>query len=689
MLAVAVMVAGVLAVYCPPALLSGESVLYGMDFWALHLRRLEFAREHLAASPWTLPAWYPRELLGTPFRANLQSFPWIPTRLVLLPLDPSLNYAVGVNLAAALAALFTYLYGRAIGLGRAGAALGGWTFACAGFFAARVTVGHLPLLEAYPALPLLLWLAERTRREERRAGPLAALALGTASVVVAGHPQLPAYAVAGAGLSLAWTGGRGALRRGACAMALGAGSALFAWWPMLDLLRRSTRVLPLERALNDVAFPYARLAALFLPWRDGWPQAVERTPPRPFTGFPGTAHFWDTVAYVGILPWLAAAALLIALLLRRRRPGPHAAFLLTLGTAGLVLALPLAHGAGSLVPGTILRSSARLLYLTTFALSLAAGAGLDAVVRSMSGRPWLGAAVAGPLVLLHALDLGTHDAPFIRTRPRAPSEMPAAERLIAESLGSGRVAIDYNLALALNRRFDDVGFFDSVLLARPYRALLELAGAPPGLNVQTLSGSELPARALASVGVRWVLTGRERPDLPLALSEGHHLYAVPEPASRAAFFAPGEVRFLDEGEMHARLAEPGHRLTGELMLPPGARATGEAAATSAPGTPVAVEYRRPSSDRVVLGVDAPGPGFVRLLESWDPGWTASLDGTPVPVLRADTFAMAVAVGPGRHRIEVTYATPGARTGAALSLLSLAALAWLLWRDAARRRSPGS
>ena len=41
-LAVAVMVIGVLAVYCPPALLAPDSALYGMDFWALHLRRLGF-----------------------------------------------------------------------------------------------------------------------------------------------------------------------------------------------------------------------------------------------------------------------------------------------------------------------------------------------------------------------------------------------------------------------------------------------------------------------------------------------------------------------------------------------------------------------------------------------------------------------------------------------------------------------
>ncbi len=115
-----------------------------------------------------IAAWYPHELLGAPFAANLQNFPLIPTRLILLLLDPSVAYAVGVAIAAALAALFTYLYCRRLGLSEVASITAGWTFACAGYFGCRVTAGHLPLLEAYPALPLLLWLAERALDPRRR-----------------------------------------------------------------------------------------------------------------------------------------------------------------------------------------------------------------------------------------------------------------------------------------------------------------------------------------------------------------------------------------------------------------------------------------------------------------------------------------------------------------------------------------
>ena len=100
-----------------------------------------------------------------------------------------------------------------------------------------------------------------------------------------------------------------------------------------------------------------------------------------------------------------------------------------------------------------------------------------------------------------------------------------------------------------------------------------------------------------------------------------------------------------------------------------------------------IEYSRPAPDRIVVRAVTPRAGFVRVIESWDPGWSARIDGQSVPVLRVDSFLMAVAVEPGQHKIEWVYATPGFVTGIAGSLLSLCGLGWLLWWNA--RRSPSS
>ncbi|MGE4606222.1 MAG: hypothetical protein AAEJ52_05730, partial [Myxococcota bacterium] len=445
--AIIAMLCGVLAVYFPPSLWDGDTTLHGMDFWALHLRRIHFVHEVWSSE--FLSGWYPRELLGTPFWSNLQNFPWIPTRLLLLAIDPVFSYTVGVNLSALLAATFTYLYGRIIGWNPAASALAGWTFACAGFYAARVTVGHLPLLEAYPALPMLLWLAERSLRNGNRSPDLLALAVGTACTVVAGHPQLPAYAVATTLAYLFWMGqGTGQRRyplRPIAAVGLGAATTLVVWWPMLQLLGRSTRMLPLRAARNDLALPYERLASLLAPWIDGWPSAVRRSPAEPFVGFPSSGYFWDTFAYVGIVPWLMVV--IGSLMWLRAKAAPRsthatdrrALFMAVLGVGSLLFALPIAESLGDWIPGTVLRSSTRLLYLTTFTLCIACGAGFGALLRSNWPRSATARIVlAAVIAAIHVADLFVHDQPFVYSRSRVLRSMPTAVAVFEEQLGSAR-----------------------------------------------------------------------------------------------------------------------------------------------------------------------------------------------------------------------------------------------------------
>ena len=156
-------------IYVPWPVLRGKNSLFGWDYILLHARRLSFARDALLAHR-GLPAWYPRQMLGNPFSANLQNVPWIPTHLALLLFDPDVAYAVGVAIGAAIAALFTYLFCRRAGLSRIGAAAAAWTFSASGFFACRVMTGALTTLEAYCALPLLLWLADRAISSDVRRG---------------------------------------------------------------------------------------------------------------------------------------------------------------------------------------------------------------------------------------------------------------------------------------------------------------------------------------------------------------------------------------------------------------------------------------------------------------------------------------------------------------------------------------
>ena len=78
-------------------------------------------------------------------------------------------------------------------------------------------------------------------------------------------------------------------------------------------------------------------------------------------------------------------------------------------------------------------------------------------------------------------------------------------------------------------------------------------------------------------------------------------------------------------------------------------------------------------DRVVLECEAQDRAFVVLADTWVPGWTAQVDGTPTPVHRVDQLARGVAVPAGRHRVELRYDPPGWSLGARLTRFGL-----LLW-----------
>jgi len=680
--AIAALLALIGVFYLRPGILLGTSVLAGSDYGELHIRRIRFAREALFGIRHTLPAWYPHEVLGSPFAANLQSFPWIPTRLLLLPLDPSVAYAVAIALSAALSAIFTYLYCRRAGLTRTGAVAAGGTFACAGYFASRVLAGHLPLLEAYPALPLLLFLVDRAlapERARRQRFDLGVLAVCSACVVAAGHPQLPAYSLASALLYTAWTGRTG-LRsrvRVAGAITLGVGLTLAVWWPMILLIARSTRVLALLPPENDIAMPYSRLLALVMPGIHGWAQPVELADYHPFIGFPNPAYFWDTASYIGILPLVAIGALFIGCVVRKRMPDGRWRFLSYLGVGAFVCSLPLASPLLHLLPGTLLRSPARLLYISTFCAAVALGVGADAVRRAR--WPQNAAVRNGLLIVIlsaHFLDLWGFTHWFIQLTPRE-GQHPEFEAILDRKLGSGRIAEQRGDRILSNEdRCDDAGGFDSILLARSYRGLLALAGFPPNLNRQWIDASRLPVKALEATGVRFVITTETRTDLELAgTTPDLNLYRVANPASRTDFFREDQTEFAAARQIPDLFAADPRR---KLLLPSDARQLlPQSRSNDSTIHQAAVDYSRPSSDEILLRTTSGQRGFVHVLEAFDPGWTATVDGERAPVVPANGFTMVIPIPAGIHTLRLRYETPGRAMGVGLSLLSFGLLAALI------------
>jgi hypothetical protein len=280
--------------------------------------------------------------------------------------------------------------------------------------------------------------------------------------------------------------------RVAAAVALGAGLTLIVWWPMLLLIRRSTRVLLLAAPDNDIVMPYSRLLALINPGSQGWAWPLELADKNPFTGYPNNAYFWDTASYLGILPLVAIAALLVECVVRKRMPDSKWLFLSCLGGGAFLLSLPLANPILHWLPGTLLRSPARLLYLSTFCGAVALGVAVDSFRRTQ----WRGhAAIRNGLLLvvlsLHFVDLWGFAHRFVQLTPRK-KDAPAFETILDRSTGSARIAKQRNDSfLSTGDRYDDAGGFDSIMLTCFNRGVLALAGSPPDLNRQVIDASEL------------------------------------------------------------------------------------------------------------------------------------------------------------------------------------------------------
>ena len=71
--------------------------------------------------------------------------------------------------------------------------------------------------------------------------------------------------------------------------------------------------------------------------------------------------------------------------------------------------------------------------------------------------------------------------------------------------------------------------------------------------------------------------------------------------------------------------------------------------------------------------------------AWMEGWTATVDGRPVPVARTNALVLGVPVPAGSHRVHLRFTPPGWTTGRNLSIVALVIVALLFLSDVRRER----
>ncbi len=85
----------------------------------------------------------------------------------------------------------------------------------------------------------------------------------------------------------------------------------------------------------------------------------------------------------------------------------------------------------------------------------------------------------------------------------------------------------------------------------------------------------------------------------------------------------------------------------------------------------------PTPERVELTCYSRLDGWAVLLDQAAPGWQATVDGVPSPIVTADALFRAVRVEPGHHEVIFTYRTPGLRLGMGVAIASWAVCLALL------------
>jgi hypothetical protein len=185
------------------------------------------------------------------------------------------------------------------------------------------------------------------------------------------------------------------------------------------------------------------------------------------------------------------------------------------------------------------------------------------------------------------------------------------------------------------------------------------------------------ARMLAAFGGRWVLSAEsESEDLPGARAvtgftvAGRRLvlWELPQPAEELRWAGRSHGRRSLSGALEL-VREEGFRPATDIVLPDRADRTASEAPSAARLSETSLRPARASAT-----VDAAGAGWVVFSRTYFPAWKASLDGVPARVLLANGRELAVAVPPGRHRLEFWWDqspfTRGVMLQAAAALLTV-------------------
>jgi hypothetical protein len=644
-----------------------------------------------------IPRWLPFEHGGTPFYADPQAGVYYPLNHAMCALagpSPPIHWAdARVVLHFLIAGIGMTLFLSREGIRLPAATLGGALFELSPYFRHN---WELNLTWGFAWFPLVLLAASAMIRGPSMARG-ALLALAAALVVSVGSPPSTFFALLGATLFVIHgvvTSIRAGTPARKHAMALGAAAATAAC--VLPVMLLPTW--ELTKYSVQTAHDFATTSEGGMPLRDALGVFVPSLTDHHYVGALTLA--FAPLAFVRPRAWrlrwffLGLAICALLMIAGTHTPFYRAAYHLIPGVSlfrnptrysslyGASMAALAAAGVDVLASNDLSNSARRVWAgVAMLAAFVAIGAGLTrpgAVLAAgivislaltrirLAGKTWALAVALGGVA---CIDLFPWLVEARHTRPGPVAENRATEaslRALAPHLAY-RTYDEFGIGMRSGSRYEQRdlrGYQDPLSMGR-YQKMLGLLETKPAL--------------LGTFDVRWVLYGPH-----YAYGDWHHF--IPDPARgtwavlRApqvweipgalpdAFWMDGATLVRDKDEALDRLAAsaPAPAIVIERD-----DVRGDVASSSGAFAPAESTV---SDESVSVSVDAPRSGWVLVNETYYPGWAATVDGAPAPIVRANAFVRAVAVGPGKHRIAMEFRPWQPRFLEPLALVALAAVA---------------
>lgn len=676
-----------------------------------------------------VPVWTSQLCSGLPL-AGSSADPIGLGAFALLPPAAALDLFVIVLLL--VAAHGTYGLARRFGADRIGAVLAGLAFAGSGYIACQLK--HLAIVSTVVWLPVGLLLIDRVlsasvppkERAGGRALAMAAFGLVFAQQVLSGFPQ-SAYICA-------LTYGTFALFRAlqgrsqfasprtwmvllaglGIAVGLGAAAGAFVLLPMSALGSISDRAATLGYEWSTrLAYWPSNILTFVVPYING--DISDNT-------YKGPPFFWEDYGYVG------AATFLLAIYggVRARRQ-PIVMFLIVMTVLAYLFVLgaatPVYKIAYLLIPGLkMFRFPTRFLIVVELGLAVLAAIGVTRLRDDLQRR--LGSAraplwIATALCVFTAVDLWYHQP---RQNPMVPAAAwlapPASVQMIRADTQQPRTFTPrqrdlHRGAFLAARGWADVGpYFDLRGLLQPnigagfwgvpsadcYAGIaprwytdvwgdhnredsLAFRMSLADTTRQALLLHPAMASILKGYGVTHVLSRFPQQGAPLQyVGRDGNTFVYRVPGASRVRFVPAARYVASDAEAGTRLLDGAFDPDAEVLLhdatPPSAGGNATAAVAGRGSASITHETQRD----LAIAVDAPRDGFLLLADTFYPGWSARIDGTPTAVIRANLSVRAVQVPAGRHEVRFTYEAPGVSAGLRITVVAVGLL--LLWTAAA-------